>query len=100
MSCWYIAWQFSALILLPPGCCHFGICRLWCMSGYKLHDSDNQGDCRSTSKNNVSLHPPEISIYEALLRLESRQFLREMNATQDYSYLDTPRSSAPIRQAS
>ncbi|CAK0785369.1 hypothetical protein CVIRNUC_008577, partial [Coccomyxa viridis] len=50
----------------------------------------------STSKNNVSLQPPEISIYEALLRIESRQFLREMNATQDYSYLDTPRSSAPI----
>ena len=47
----------------------------------------------------MSLQPPEISIYEALLRIESRQFLREMNATQDYSYLDTPRSSAPIRQA-
>ena len=47
----------------------------------------------------MSLQPQEISIYEALLRIESRQFLREMNATQDYSYLDTPRSSAPIRQA-
>ena len=48
----------------------------------------------------MSLQPPEISIYEALLRIESRQFLRAMNATQDYSYLDTPRPSAPIRQAS
>ena len=38
-----------------------------------------------------------ISVYEALLRIESRQFLREMNATLDYSYLDTPRSGAPIR---
>ena len=38
-----------------------------------------------------------ISVYEALLRIESRQFLREMNATLDYSYLDTPRSGASIR---
>lgn len=53
--------------------------------------------CRSTSNNNVSLDLPEISVYEALLRIESRQFLRELNATEDYSYLDTPRSGAPIR---
>lgn len=64
-----------------------------------MHPQSRMPDipCRSTSKNNVSSSPPVISVYEALLRIESRQFLREMNATLDYSYLDTPRSGAPIR---
>jgi hypothetical protein len=42
-------------------------------------------------------NPPQLSVMEALIRIESRQFLKELNATLDYSYLDTPRSGAPIR---
>ncbi len=68
-----------------------------CQAGKRVTHTFIHTVCRSTSLNNVSVSPPVISVYEALLRIESRQFLREMNATLDYSYLDTPRSGAPIR---
>lgn len=43
---------------------------------------------------------PVLAVAEALLRISSRQFLREMNMTLDFSFLDTPRSNVPIRCAS
>ena len=38
-----------------------------------------------------------LGVAEALLRIQTRQFLREMNMSLDFSFLDTPRSGAPIR---
>lgn len=54
---------------------------------------------RTTTQASQGSGPRTLSVYEALIRIESRQFLREMNASSDYSYLDTPRSGAPIRCA-
>lgn len=50
--------------------------------------------CRTrttTGSGNVTL-----GVLEVLLRIQSRQFLRSVNASNDYSYFDSPRSGAPI----
>ncbi|KAK9918851.1 hypothetical protein WJX75_007510 [Coccomyxa subellipsoidea] len=61
-----------------------------------LNETETSVRDQTTESAGQGTTPRRISVYEALIRIESRQFLREMNATSDYSYLDTPRSGAPI----
>ncbi|EIE21885.1 hypothetical protein COCSUDRAFT_56332 [Coccomyxa subellipsoidea C-169] len=61
-----------------------------------LNETETSVRDQTTESGGRGSGAPKVSVYEALLRIESRQFLREMNASSDYSYLDTPRSSAPI----